>query len=892
MIDLTNASSAKGRKRGWPQILLYCAGGLLALLFVGAVAGVLWLRATARAALPQLDGDLRVAGLSAPVTVRRDAHGVPHIEAANDIDLFMAQGYVTAQDRLWQMDALRRNANGELAEVMGASQVEHDRAQRVQQFRNTAQRVYANLPPADRARFEAYARGVNLYIAQHGDALPPEFRLLGYRPKPWSGVDSISIGVMMAQILDTHWETKLMREYVAAKLDHLNNPKLEQDLYPVGSWRDHPPTGVRVDLTQPQPAPPPADDDEDEDDRSTAVVQPEEQDRLGVVVSHPSRKNKDAARVGHPRLMIQRKLGAPGPDSGTWESANSNRQPTETAQEDPQALRAALGLSACASCAPGSNNWVIAGAHTASGKPLLANDMHLGLTEPNIWYTADLKAPGYHAAGVTLPGMPYIVAGHNDRVAWGFTALYADVQDLYLEALDGKGNFQALDGSWKPLAVDHEIIKVRGSKDVVVDVQFTDHGPLLNPIFVHEKRPISLKWTLYDPALSGLQLYQLNVASNWTEFSAALEQWSWPTLNVVYSDDQGHTGYHAIGRVPLRGGGVGLADVPLTQGTKDPRSAWGYPVCAGICPIYITFDLMPHAFDPSSGFLATANSRVTANNAMISLTHEWAEPYRAERIYKLLDGRDHLTPADMLATQTDIYSEADQELGHRFAYAIDHTPSADDRLKKAADLMRSWDGKLTTDSAAASVVTKARYAFWPLILKPKLGDDAKYYQWSESNFAEEEIIMHASADWLPPGYKNWDELLTDSVRQGMKDGKAPSDVSRWSYGSWHVVDIEHPIARLLPLIGRIAGTGAQPLSGDTLTVKQVGREFGPSQRFTMDWSNVDGSTENIVLGESGNPYSPYFRDQWNDYYGGTTFALPFSAAAVAAQTRHTLRLLP
>ncbi|MGB7985471.1 MAG: penicillin acylase family protein, partial [Terracidiphilus sp.] len=849
------------------------------------------------------------------------AHGVPHIEAANENDLFMAQGYVTAQDRLWQMDALRRNANGELAEVMGASQVEHDRAQRVQQFRNTAQRVYANLPPADRARFEAYARGVNLYIAQHGDALPPEFRLLGYRPKPWSGVDSISIGVMMAQMLDTHWDSKLMREYVAAKLDHLNNPKLEQDLYPVGSWRDHPPTGVRVDLTQPQPAPPPADDDEDEDDRSTAVVQPEEQDRLGVVVSHPSRKNKDAARVGHPRLMIQKKLGAPGPDSGTWESANSNRQPTETAQEDPQALRVALGLPTCASCAPGSNNWVIAGAHTASGMPLLANDMHLGLTEPNIWYTADLKAkgnngaPGYHAAGVTLPGMPYIVAGHNEHVAWGFTALYADVQDLYLEALDGKGNFQALDGSWKPLAVDHEVIKVRGGKDVVVDVQFTDHGPLLNPIFVHEKRPISLKWTLYDPALSGLQLYQLNVASNWTEFSAALEQWSWPTLNVVYSDDQGHIGYHAIGKVPERAGGFVLFRTPMFHDTLNLRGEWfrlersdektaqGQPMSVfDTRNPYIPFDQMPNAFDPPSGFLATANSRVTINKkqdslflgdeSAIPLTLEWAEPYRAERIYKLLDGRDHLTAADMLAVQTDIYSEADQELGHRIAYAIDHTPSADERLKKAADLMRSWDGKLTTDSAAASVVTKARYAFWPLILKPKLGDDFKYYQWSESNFAEEEIIMHASADWLPPGYKNWDELLTDAVRQGMKDGKAPSDVSRWSYGSWHVVDIEHPIARFLPLIGRIAGTGAQPLSGDTLTVKQVGREFGPSQRFTMDWSNVDGSTENIVLGESGNPYSPYFRDQWNNYYGGTTFALPFTTEAVATQTRHTLRLLP
>jgi penicillin amidase len=263
-----------------------------------------------------------------------------------------------------------------------------------------------------------------------------------------------------------------------------------------------------------------------------------------------------------------------------------------------------------------------------------------------------------------------------------------------------------------------------------------------------------------------------------------------------------------------------------------------------------------------------------------------------ERIYKSLDGRDQLTPKDMLATQTDIYSEVDQEMGQRFAYAIDQTPGADAPLRKAADLMRSWDGRLTADSAAASIVTQTRAALWPMILKPKLGDTMYDYHWGEKDFAEEEIVMHAKADWLPPGYKNWDELLTAAVRKGMEDGHAPADVAAWSYGSWHTIDIEHPLARFLPFIGRVAGTGPQPMSGDTTTVKQIGHDVAPSQRLTMDWSNVDGSTENIVLGESGNPLSPYFKDQWNDWYNGTTFALPFTPAAVAAQTRHTLRLLP
>jgi len=768
-----------------------------------------------QAALPVLDGDVQVAGLSAPVMVRRDAHGVPHIDAATEDDLLVAQGYVTAQDRLWQMDVTRRYINGELAEIFGPMLVKDDKAQRVLQFRLVAQRIYAKLPAAGRARLDAYARGVNLFIAQHPGSLPAEFKLLLYRPKPWSGVDSLSI-VLILERLDTHWDVKLAREQIAAKL---HNPRLEADLYPVGSRRDRLPTGIVANLSEPH-------------DNSHA---------RGASASE-----------------------------GNAPAAHENAR-------DFLALRSLLGLPACANCTPGSNNWVIAGAHTASGKPLLSNDMHVPLAEPDLWFSADLRAPGYHAAGVTLPGVPFVIAGHNEHVAWGFTALRSDVQDLYVEQLDGKGNYRAPDGSWKPLAVDHEVIHVRGGQDAELDVQATAHGPLLNPIFTRETRPISLKWNLYDPTFSTQPLYELNVASNWAEFSAALSAWCWPTLNVGYSDDQGHIAYHATGRVPLRPGG--LAGVPIQDAAHEWRG-------------YIPFDDMPSALDPPSGFLATANSRVTPAGSPYPLSLDWLAPYRAERIGKALQGRDRLTPADMLAVQTDVYSEVDQKLGRRFADAIDHTPGTDDRLRKAAALMRSWDGRLITGSAPASLVTQARVALWPLILEPKLAKEAAEYHWGESNFAEEEIIMHASADWLPAAFKNWDALLAEAVRKGMEDGKAPADVALWSYGSWHVVDVEHPLAAYLPLLGRMAGTGPQPLSGDDTTVKQVERAYGPSQRFTMDWSDVDGSTENIVLGESGNPLSPYFRDQWDDYYQGTTFALPFSATAVAAQTRHTLRLIP
>jgi penicillin amidase len=902
------APAAQGRKRRWPRFLLGSAGLLLALLLAASGAGLLWLRAAANSALPVLDGEIHLtwpglkgqaaSALSAPVMVRRDAHGVPHIEAATEHDLFLAQGYVTAQDRLWQMDAFRRNANGELAEILGPALIGHDRAQRVLQIRNTAQSIYAYQPAQDRARLDAYARGVNLFIAQHQDSLPPEFRLLGYRPRPWSGVDSVSISLMLAQMLDTHWEVKLSREIISARL---HNPKLETDLYPTGSWRDHPPTGIRPQLSQPRPAPPPAtgDDDNDDDGSSQASIAAPSasppHNLVQALTRYPSEaeanlllSSKTAARAPLLRRFFAEKTDTRAGNHDSWPRS------IPTANEDISALRALLGLPSCIGCAPGSNNWVISGKHTASGKPLLSNDMHLLLTEPDIWYMADLKsnggsqangghgAPGFHAAGVTLPGAPFVVAGHNEHVAWGFTALHADVQDLYVEKLDGKGNYLAPGGAWKPLAVDHEVIHVRGGKDVSLYLLSTAHGPLVNPLFTKEKRPIALKWTLYDPALNTLPLYQLDVASDWVEFSRALGAWCWPTQNVVYSDDQGHIAYHAIGRVPLRPGG--LMGVPIQTG-EDQNAAHEWRG-------YIPFGAMPGAVDPPSGFLATANSRVTSAASPYPLTLEWADPYRTERIYKALEGREQLKPADLLALQTDVYSEVDQEMGHRFAYAIDRTPGADARLRKAASLMRAWDGRLTTTSAAASLVTQTRRALWPLLLEPKLGADAKQYRWAEQNFAEEEIVMRASPDWLPPAYKNWDALLADAVRKGMDEGKAPADPARWSYGSWHTVKVEHPLAVFLPLASRLAGTGPQPLSGDATTVKQAGHSVGPSQRFTMDWSQIDGATENIVLGESGNPLSPYFRDQWKDWCGGTTFALPFSESAVAAQTRHTLRLLP
>jgi penicillin amidase len=295
--------------------------------------------------------------------------------------------------------------------------------------------------------------------------------------------------------------------------------------------------------------------------------------------------------------------------------------------------------------------------------------------------------------------------------------------------------------------------------------------------------------------------------------------------------------------------------------------------------------------------VATANARVTPDDYPYQLTLEWANPYRNERIWKWLAGKQGLTSADMLKLQTDVYSEVDQQMGYRLAYAIDHASKTTPRLRAAADLLRGWDGVVGVDSSAAAIVNAAKEAFWPAILRPRLGDAWRVYQWSESDYAREQIIAHTPPEWLPQGYKSWDDFLTAIVAQGLEQQHAPLLLSHWKYGTEHTIEIDHPLFSMLQIPGlpgfkKMSSIGPLPQSGDPTTVKQVKGTLGPSQRFTMDWGSPDGATENIVMGQSGDPASPYFRDQWPYWYGGKTFALAFTEGAIAASTTHTLRLIP
>lgn len=768
---------------------------------------------------------LQVPGLRERVTVRRDERGIPYIEAKNDEDLYFAQGYVTASDRLWQMDLFRRNARGELAEIFGNTVLEEDKRHRILGFAHVAEIEAAQASPQVKAVLNAYANGVNAYIASlDAKSLPPEFQLLQYKPQPWTPADSLIVVKNFFEALSTSWRLDLMREALA-------------DL----------PAAKRAAMLP--------------------EISPLDVLVVGKDTAKKSSSNVSRRNGAHAAVTLVRELGI-------------------DAELEARSLER-IGLYSDNLAA--SNNWVVSGKHTASGKPLLANDPHLAPSAPPIWYMVHLSAPSMRVAGVTAAGLPGIVIGHNDHIAWGFTNVGADVQDVYLEKFDPQNPKRYLTPSgWQDAEIRHEEIKVRkgftdSATDILpLDVTVTRHGPI---VLEKEERRYALHWTALDPQLHKASVNQaLNSARNWKEFTAALQSYPGPIQNMVYADDAGHIGYYAAGKVPIRKSGDG--SVPY-DGSTD----------AGEWTSYIPFDKLPHLYDPPTGIIVTANQRIVGQDYPYFLTHSWAQPYRARRILDLLQAKSKLTSEDIRAIQGDIYTRA----GETFAQAAAKTLAgqlnspADDQLKETLAALEKWDARLNADSPVGPIAAQMRIAFRTRIINAAIGEErARTYGWANFDTTLDWLITAQPTDWLPKEFKSYAELLRAcyaDARQALTKSLG-ADESRWTWGNLAKARFPHPLAGV-PLVGLQFAIQPLPQSGTGILLgATVNVGSAVSMHYIADPGDWDRTQQGITLGESGIPTSPHWTDQLPDWRAVTPRAFPFGEAAVLMATREIWLLEP
>ncbi|HET8926028.1 MAG TPA: penicillin acylase family protein [Candidatus Acidoferrum sp.] len=806
-------------------------------IIVIAVAAVTWW--FVYRPLPQIDGTVSLPGLQHDVTVERDGWGVPHIRAASVEDLAETQGYVMAQDRLWQMDLLRRIARGQLSEILGQKTIKIDKDFRTLGLGHAADREATVLEPEARKIMESYARGVNKFVEQHERNLPLEFSLLRYKPQPWQPSDTLAISGYMYRVLTNIWERKLNRAKVT---EHIGADRAK-DLFFSESTLDHVVVGdpnVVDDGSQRSAADP--DDDDDDDMQPDAVLK---------------------ASLDGPRTpSVPDKF----PDLASALAESVREFLVESRNEIRQGL--------------GSNNWVVSGAHTATGKPLLANDTHLELTIPPIWYEVHLTAPGWNVKGFALPGAPMVVIGHNERIAWGFTNNYADVQDLYIESFISPehDNYRVnAKGGWAKAQTFDEVISVKGQSDEHLKVVVTRHGPI-----VHEEagKAYALRWTALESGGLANSYLWVGKARNWKEFRDTMKRVWGPAQNAVYADVDGNIGYMMAARVPVRKKGHGEVPVP---GDTDDYEWTGY----------IPFEQLPRALNPDSGLIVTANSRVVGPNYKPYLTDQWEEPYRTARIYDLLHDRHDLRTEDMLKVQTDAYSYPHVFLADQLMAAAKTAKPSDARAQALIDGLKDWNGIADARSTEVSFLHATQSAALELLLKPFLGADTPLYQWRSTLFLQK-MLTDRPARWLPVAYKNYDELLAaaaDLAVSKLAEESKSERVHDWEWKRFNPLEMFHPLGRE-GILKRLLSITGKPQSGTAYSVGRAKEHVGPAMRFVANPANWDESILLVPAGQSGQPGSSHYSDQFSYWYEGKPIFAPFSDVAEAAARKHILTLKP
>ena len=697
-------------------------------------------------ALPKTSGSIATR-VTQPVEVARDDLGIPHIKAKNLDDALFVQGYVTAEDRMFQMDAMRRLAAGELSEVLGPVTLESDRDARRLRLRRVAEQIYATLSDADKSAMAAYARGVNAYIESHHGRYGLEFTVLRYDPRPWSVVDSLLSGLNMYKALTHSWKRKIDKQQMLA-------------------------TG--------------------------------EADKVNFLFAGPA-----------------------------------------------------------AAAQAGSNAWVVSGAHSADGKPLLSNDMHLEFSLPGVWHAVQIEvqgtnsAPGMNVAGVALPGLPGVISGHNDRIAWGVTNLSFDVEDLYSEKIDLRSGRYVADGKLEQARQERELILVKGRAPEELNLWVTRHGPVFEQTGA---TALALRWTVYEPGIFQYVFLDVDRARNWDQFRQALSRYGGPGQNFVYADVDGNIGYQVAARLPIRrfAGGVPL-DGSASQNEWDG---------------YIPFEALPQRFNPPEGMIATANANPFPADFPYPISGNFAAPDRTEQILNLLRaGGPKLRPQDSLRIQKDVYSALNADIARRVVAAYDKRGAVSGTLNDGIGLLRAWDGQMDKDHAAPLIaVLVYEHLRKSVADRASEGNGAVYHE-DISPAAIRQLLQDQPKDW----FADYDALLLQSFADAMDEGGRlqGANPSAWRWGKTLYLEIDNPVGGRLPLVGPWFNLGPLPMSGGSTTVKQITPRIGPSERMNYAVGNWDNSLWNLTIGESGHRASLHYKDQFDAWYYGDSFPMPF-----------------
>jgi len=771
---------------------------LLAILAVLAATGAKaqtaaeW-EARAKAAVSVIQGKLRVGGLREPVRVARDRWGVAHIYAQNQHDLFFAQGFVAAQDRLFQMELWKRSGQGRLAEVIGESEVQHDIRARLMRYRGDMEAEYKSYSPDTKEILEAFTEGINAYIRERrrpgGQGLPVEFIAAGFEPEPWKPEDCLNRVAAYAMTGNG------VSELAHAQAVSMIGPEKAAGLFsfdPLASLE--PPPGVNYSGLSPELL-------------------------------------KDL--VGSDRRM-------------------------EFAAQFKE----------------GSNNWVVGGKMTVSGKPLLANDPHRIMAEPSLRYIVHLVAPGWDVIGAGEPALPGVAAGHNEKIAWGFTVFGLDQQDLYLEEKNPANAKQyRTEKGWADFRVEKETIKVRGGAPVEAELKFTRHGPVL---WEDATRALVLRWVGAEPGTAGyLGSLAVGRASNWQEFEEAMRRWKVPSENIVYADMEGNIGEHSVGLAPLRKNWDGLLPVPGAGGYE-----W-----AGFVPT----EQLPHSFNPPAQFIATANHKMIPEGYAYRVGNEWAAPDRFQRITEVLEearAKHHaLTLEDMEELQAqDVLSIPARERQAQ----VRRIPR--DKTTVYERMILDWDCRFTRESAAAAL-----YEAWDEELRAAVAPKRVPASVLKLRSVPLAHLVNEYLASAPPGERD-EMLLNTLIAAGVKMKKLQGgDPSKWAWGKLHVMRFRHGLDQRLPAL--LVDPLVVERSGNGTTVNatygpSLGEQVaGASYREILDLSDWDHSVAVNTPGQSGQPGSKHYADLLQLWNEGKYFPLSFSKRAVEKVAVDVLELV-